>query len=77
MKTVDSSGVMVNEYEYDVYGTLRSSSGSQENEFEFALCHRTSSGAATYVAAHALFGSCGNPFEKAAGLEDGGYDQCG
>jgi hypothetical protein len=30
MKTVDSSGVVVNEYEYDVYGTLRSSSGSQD-----------------------------------------------
>ena len=29
MKTVDSSGVVVNQYEYDVYGTLRSSSGSQ------------------------------------------------
>jgi RHS repeat-associated protein len=36
MKTVDSSGVVVNEYEYDVYGTLRSSSGSQDNEFRFA-----------------------------------------
>jgi hypothetical protein len=36
MKTVDSSGVVVNEYEYDVYGTLRSSSGSQDNEFQFA-----------------------------------------
>jgi RHS repeat-associated protein len=36
MKTVDSSGVMVNEYECDVYGTLRSSSGSQDNEFQFA-----------------------------------------
>jgi RHS repeat-associated protein len=36
MKTVDSSGVVVNEYEYDVYGTLRSSSGSQHNEFQFA-----------------------------------------
>jgi hypothetical protein len=36
MKTVDSSGVVVNEYGYDVYGTLRSSSGSQENEFQFA-----------------------------------------
>jgi len=36
MKTVDSSGVVVNEYEYDVYGTLRSSSGSQANEFQFA-----------------------------------------
>jgi RHS repeat-associated protein len=36
MKTVDSSGVVVNEYEYDVYGTLRSSSGRQDNEFQFA-----------------------------------------
>ncbi len=36
MKTVDSSGVVVNQYEYDVYGTLRSSSGSQDNEFQFA-----------------------------------------
>jgi RHS repeat-associated protein len=36
MKTVDSSGVVVNEYEYDVYGTLRSSSGRQVNEFQFA-----------------------------------------
>jgi RHS repeat-associated protein len=36
MKTVDSSGVVVNECEDDVYGTLRSSSGSQDNEFRFA-----------------------------------------
>ncbi len=36
MKTVDSSGVVVNEYEYDVYGTLRSYAGSQDNEFQFA-----------------------------------------
>ncbi len=36
MKTVDSSGVVVNAYEYDMYGTLRSSSGSQDNEFQFA-----------------------------------------
>jgi len=28
--------VVVNAYEYDVYGTLRSSSGSQDNEFQFA-----------------------------------------
>ena len=36
MKTVDSSGVVVNEYEYDVYGTLTASSGNQDNEFQFA-----------------------------------------
>jgi RHS repeat-associated protein len=36
MKTVDSSGVVVSEYEYDVYGTLSSSSGNQDNEFQFA-----------------------------------------
>jgi hypothetical protein len=29
VKTVDSSGVVVNEYEYDVDGTPRSSFGSQ------------------------------------------------
>jgi RHS repeat-associated protein len=36
MKTVDSSGNVVNAYEYDIYGAKTSSSGSQSNEFDFA-----------------------------------------
>ena len=36
MKTTDDTGAVVNSYEYDVYGAVTSSSGSQANEFEFA-----------------------------------------
>ena len=36
MKTTDDTGAVVNSYEYDVYGTVTSSSGSQASEFEFA-----------------------------------------
>ena len=36
MKTTDSTGAVVNTYEYDVYGNVTSSSGAQPNEFEFA-----------------------------------------
>ena len=36
MKTTDDTGTAVNAYDYDVYGTVTSSSGWQTNEFEFA-----------------------------------------
>lgn len=36
MKSVDSSGTVVNAYTYDIYGKKTSSSGSQANEFDFA-----------------------------------------
>jgi hypothetical protein len=36
MATVDASGNLVNQYTYDVYGKVTSSSGSQPNEFQFA-----------------------------------------
>lgn len=36
MKTVDSSGTVVNAYTYDVFGTVTGSSGSQSNELQFA-----------------------------------------
>jgi RHS repeat-associated protein len=36
MKTVDTSGTVVNAYEYDVYGKVTASSGAQANDFQFA-----------------------------------------
>jgi RHS repeat-associated protein len=36
MALTDEAGLVLNEYEYDVYGGLRSSSGSQSNPFTFA-----------------------------------------
>ena len=35
MALTDSSGSVVNTYEYDVFGAIRSSTGSQANEFKF------------------------------------------
>jgi RHS repeat-associated protein len=36
MKLVDSSGTVVNTYEYDVYGAFRSGSVPQPNQYRFA-----------------------------------------
>jgi YD repeat-containing protein len=36
MATTDAAGNVVNQYAYDVYGKVTSSSGSQANEFQFA-----------------------------------------
>jgi uncharacterized protein RhaS with RHS repeats len=35
MALTDASGSVVNTYEYDVFGAIRSSTGSQANEFKF------------------------------------------
>jgi RHS repeat-associated protein len=35
MALTDASGSVVNTYEYDVFGAVRSSTGSQPNEFKF------------------------------------------
>jgi RHS repeat-associated protein len=35
MALVDSSGVVVNTYEYDIYGAISSSTGSHDNAFTF------------------------------------------
>ena len=36
MALIDAAGAVVNAYDYDVFGALRSSTGTQANEFEFA-----------------------------------------
>jgi RHS repeat-associated protein len=36
MALTDEDGDVVNDYDYDVFGALRGSSGTQENEFTFA-----------------------------------------
>ena len=36
MALVDDQGDVVNTYDYDVFGALRASSGSQANDFTFA-----------------------------------------
>jgi RHS repeat-associated protein len=60
MVTVDSSGSVVNSYTYDVYGAVTSSSGSQDNEFQFAGQQVDSSTGLQYLRARYYDSSIGN-----------------